>query len=154
MTWCTPAADPSVVDLALATPPEMKLNRRVYLQAVRRICGESLSRIPDANTGLPISASPAALVLHRYRIALRRRVERSKKSMASSESWPNWRHYVRTSMRIRDLWIRQNAPAREIIHEITGEPFREDTAAYLDRSTKYFMRLLTLKLWLDQRQRN
>jgi hypothetical protein len=39
-----------------------------------------------------------------------------------------------------------------MIHEITGEPFREDTAAYLDRPPQFFMRLLTLKLWLDQRE--
>lgn len=154
MGWYTPAVDPAVLELARTTPPEMKLNRRVYLNAVRRVCGEAISRIPDANTGLPLSASSVRVALSRYRTALRRRIERHRKTIATDESWPNWSYYIRASMKLRSLWQRPNRTARELIGELSGEPFRDDVAHYLDRPSQYFMRLFTLKLWLDQRTRS
>jgi len=104
---------PAVLELARTTPPEMKLNRRVYLNAVRRICGEAIARIPDANTGLPLCASALRLGLNRYRGALRRWIERHRRTIATSESWPNWSYYIRASAKLRTLWQRPN-PLRAI----------------------------------------
>src|SRR6266850_850255 len=154
MGWYTPAVDPAVLELARTTPPEMKLNRRVYLNAVRRVCGEAISQIPDANTGLPLSAPPVRVALNRYCTALRRRIERRGKTMATQESWPNWVYYIRASVKLRTLWQRPNQAAHELVGELCGEPFRDEIADYLDRPSKYFMRLLTLKLWFDQRTRS
>jgi asparagine synthase (glutamine-hydrolysing) len=154
MGWYTPAVDPAVLELARTTPPEMKLNRRVYLNAVRRVCGEAISQIPDANTGLPLSAPPVRVALNRYCTALRRRIERRRKTMATEESWPNWGYYIRASVKLRTLWQRPNQAARELVGELCGEPFRDEIAGYLDRPSQYFMRLFTLKLWFDQRTRS
>jgi len=41
-----------------------------------------------------------------------------------------------------------------LIGELSGQPFQDDVAWYLDRQSQYFMRLFTLKLWLDQRTRS
>jgi len=151
MGWYSPSVDPAMLELCRTTPPEMKLNKRLFRKAVQRVCGEVVSRIPDNNTGLPLSASAFRVGLNRYRIALRNRVERHRGRMATEESWPNWRYYVRTSKKLRSLWQRPNPLARELISELCEEPFRENGTSYCDRPTQYFMRLLTLKLWLDQR---
>ena len=74
--------------------------------------------------------------------------------MATGDSWPNWPYYVRTSEKLRTLWRRPNTMARELIGELCEEPFRENVESYCDRPTQYIMRLLTLKLWLDQRSKN
>lgn len=154
MGWCSPAVDPAVLELCRTTPPEMKLNKRLFRKTVQRICGEVVSRIPDANTGLPLSASAFRVALNRYRFALRGRIDRRRTRMATEESWPNWPYYVRTSEKLRTLWQRPNPLARELITELCEEPFRENVASFGDRPTQYFMRLLTLKLWLDQRSKN
>jgi asparagine synthase (glutamine-hydrolysing) len=149
--WQAPAVDPALLELCRSIPPEMKLNKRVFRNAVQRVCGEQVSGIPDSNTGLPISASPFRVGLSRYRMALRNRIERRRKRLATEASWPNWSYYIRSSKKLQALWRRPNPVARELIGEITGEPFRDDIADYGNRPTQYFMRLLTLKLWLDQR---
>lgn len=151
MNWLAPSVDPAILELCATTPPQMKVNRRVFLKAVTRACGEAISRIPDSNTGLPLTASALMVGLHRYRIAVRRRLERHSRSMATGESWPNWVHYLRSSGRLRELWLRPNAEARALIGELCGEPFAEDAARLDGRPTQYFSRLLTLKIWLDQR---
>jgi asparagine synthase (glutamine-hydrolysing) len=151
MNWFTPAADPAVLELSRVTPPELKLNRRVFLKAVRRACGRAVSRIPDSNTGVPLGASALRVGVQRYAIALRRWHERNRASMTTAESWPNWTHYLQASGRIRELWLRPNPAARSLLGELRGEPFREDLASYRAWPTQYFSRLLTLKLWLDQR---
>ncbi len=151
MDWYSAAVDPELLELCRIIPPEMKLNKHVFRMAIMRVCGETISNIPDANTGLPISASAFRVGMNRYRIALRRRLERRRMRMSTEESWPNWPYYVRSSDKLRTLWQRPNPVARELIEELTGEAFRENAASYGDRSTQYFMRLLTLKLWLDQR---
>jgi asparagine synthase (glutamine-hydrolysing) len=151
MGWYPPAIDPVVLKLSRATPPELKLNKRLFRATVRRACGEALCRIPDSNTELPLAASALRVGIQRYRIALRRRMERRLARMATEESWPNWPHYIRTSRKLHALWQRPNPVARELISELCGAPFREDVASYGERPTQYFMRLLTLKLWADQR---
>ncbi len=151
MDWYSAAVDPGLLELCRIIPPEMKLNKHVFRMAIMRVCGEAISNIPDANTGLPISASAFRVGMNRYLIALRRRLERRRMRMSTEESWPNWPYYVRSSNKLRTLWQRPNPLARELIEELTGEAFRENVASYGDRSTQYFMRLLTLKLWLDQR---
>jgi len=151
MGWYPPSVDTALLELCRTTPPEMKLNKSLFRKAVQRVCGEVVSRIPDNNTGLPLSASAFRVGLNRYRIALRRRVEQHRMQMATAESWTNWPYYVRTSEKLRTLWQRPNPMARELITELCEEPFREDVTSYCDRPTQYFMRLLTLKLWLDQR---
>jgi asparagine synthetase B (glutamine-hydrolysing) len=151
MGWYTPALDPALLELCRSIPPALKLDKRVFRKAVRRVCGDAVSRIPDNNTGLPLDASAFRVGIYRYWIALRRRLERRRSRMATEESWPNWPHYIRTSATIRALWQRPNPVARELLGRICGQPFREDVATYCDRPTDYFMRLLTLKIWLDHR---
>ena len=151
MNWYSPAVDPALLELCRTIPPEMKLNKHVFRLAVQRVWGETISRIPDANTGLKIGASALQVGLNRYRIALRHRIERRRTRMSTAESWPNWHYYIRTSQKIQTLWQRPNPLARELISELSGEAFMENVHGYIERPTQYFMRLLTLKLWMDQR---
>ena len=151
MHWYSAAADPTLLSLCRDIPPEMKLNKHVFRLAVQQVCGDMVSRIPDANTGLPLAASSLQVGLNRYRYALRRCIERRRMRMSTEDSWPNWPYYMRNSNKIRTLWLRPNPLARELIAELSGEGFSENIANYGDRPTQYFMRLLTLKLWMDQR---
>lgn len=129
-------------------------NRRVYLNAGCRVCDEAIWRVPNANTGLQLPASPMCVVLNRYGNALRRRIERCRRTIATHESWPNWGYHIRAREKLRTLWQRPNQTPRELISNLCRESFRDEIARYLDRLSQYFMRLFTLKLWLDQRTRS
>ncbi len=152
MGWSPPALDDEVLDVCRSMPPSMKLNKSVFRRAVIEICGTAISRISDANTGLPLDAPSALVALKRYQTALRRSFERKRHSLFTQESWPNWTYYIRSSPQVRSLWQRPNAFAREMVGEISGQPFDTEVATYCEgQPTQYFMRLLTLKLWLDTR---
>jgi hypothetical protein len=53
---------------------------------------------------------------------------------------------------IASLWERPNKTARELFREILGEdPWRKSLTEHADSDVALFQRLLTQKLWLDQR---
>ena len=151
MGWSSAAVDTDVLAVHRATPSDWKLGRRLFKRAVRRVCSPEVSRIPDANTGLRIDAPASLVTANRYRIALLRRLERRASQMATRESWPNWTYYIRSSPKLKELWQRANPTARELLHELTGDAANPEPGSYCDRPTQYFLRLLTVKLWLDLR---
>jgi hypothetical protein len=75
-----------------------------------------------------------------------------KKSIATDESWPNWDYYVYNSRKIESLWMRDSKIAGDIFRQITGRnPFQKKISEYKGSELKLFLRLLTLKLWIEQR---
>jgi hypothetical protein len=71
--------------------------------------------------------------------------------MATSGSWPNWRHYVCRSKVIESLWNRPNPTAKGVFTEILGhDPFRKSIAEHAMTDLVLFQRLFTQKIWLDQ----
>jgi len=72
--------------------------------------------------------------------------------MATRGSWPNWAYYLRHSPKVHSLWARKNETARDLFVRILGtDPFQKSANQYRGREVEFFQRLLTQKLWLDQR---
>jgi asparagine synthase (glutamine-hydrolysing) len=148
--WHAPAVDPEVMAIYRRVPPEMRLNRSLFKRVVRRICGERLRWVPDANTGLPVGAPPWLEGIHRYRVALRRRRERGSRSIVTQESWPNWVYYLNQSRVVRAIWERPNSVATDLFREILGTPPAR-LHVRSDRDCRLALRMVTVKIWLDQR---
>ncbi len=149
--WYAPATFREVLDVYWSTPLRARLGKSMFRKTVLKVIAPELRSIPDCNTGVPVYAMPLRVTLNRYKIAMRRRLERKTESMATAESWPNWAYYLRRSDKIQELWSRPAPRARELIAELTGTPFVEDAQVYVEQSEDYFERLLTLKLWAEQR---
>jgi asparagine synthase (glutamine-hydrolysing) len=153
MPWYLPIVDNELINLYLRIPSRFKLNGSLFKKMLTLLAPHALCRIPDSNTGARVNASWPTRALHRYRSALQNRFsQRIRAGMATAGSWPNWRHYFSHSRVIESLWTRPNSVARELFIGIIGKDlYHEELEGYLDGEIVLFQRLLTLKLWLDQR---
>jgi asparagine synthase (glutamine-hydrolysing) len=153
MPWYVPLVDNDILDVYLKIPPRYKLNGALFKKMLTLLGPPALCRVPDSNCGVPINASWPRQAMHRYFSALQSRLaDTLQPRMATAGSWPNWRHYFRHSRVIDSLWSRPNAVARELFIALIGKHnYHEDLRDYLDTDLLLFLRLLTLKIWLDQR---
>jgi asparagine synthase (glutamine-hydrolysing) len=150
--WFLPTIDSDIIDVYLKIPPRYKLNTSMYSKMVEIVCGKSISKIPNINTGARVNASWPELVYSGYMKALKKRFTTKKPSIATEESWPNWLYYIDSSKLIESLWLHKNDVAKEIFIEVTGrDPYSTRIQDYKGKELKLFLRLLTLKIWLDQR---
>jgi asparagine synthase (glutamine-hydrolysing) len=152
MGWYVPIADNDLMDVIQNMSCAMKLNRSLFAKTVGRICGDTIASIPDANTGVPVSASflreACSAHLQRAGSLLRK----FKPSPATNSSWLNWGYYARHSKVVQSLWSAPNPDALDIFRQVLGsDAFSLDPAAYEGRRLGLFMQLFTLKLWFDQR---
>jgi len=155
MGWYLPIVDNDIIDVYLRIPPRQKLNTSMYSKMVKIVCGERISRITNINTGASVNASQTSLIFHGYIRILQSRIKKRKKSIATNESWPNWPYYINHSNKIEFLWMRKNETAQYIFKQILGyDPYGKTIREYKSGyDLKLFLRLLTLKLWFDQRTR-
>ncbi|MHC5064114.1 MAG: asparagine synthase-related protein, partial [Planctomycetota bacterium] len=152
MQWYSPAIDLEVMEVFRRVPPEFKLNKKLFREMVSRVCGGAMRLIPDANTRAPVGASKLTLAAKRYAIAIRRRAERKSGRTGTDESWPNWVHYLGSSPSLRELWGRPVAETSTVLEELLGGAVPERIQVASLPEAQRFLRLLTLKIWLDQRQ--
>jgi asparagine synthase (glutamine-hydrolysing) len=153
MPWFVPAVDNELIEVYLSLPPRLKLNGTVFRKMLPLICRKEVCDIADNNTGSRLDAAWPAYAVARCASALRNRVaERIQERMATSGSWPNWRYYLRQSERFSALWNRPNPQARELFSSILGkDPYERSIGDYAAKDLSLFQRLVTQKLWLDQR---
>jgi asparagine synthase (glutamine-hydrolysing) len=153
MPWYVPVVDNDVINVYLKMPPSSKLNGRAFRKMLTSVCPEQVRAIPDSNTNAAVGASWPVYAVHRCWSALQDRIEETVTSrMTTRGSWPNWRHYLHHSTTIQSLWNRPNQTARELFTTILGkDPFATTIREHADRDLVLFQRLLTQKLWLDQR---
>ncbi len=153
LPWFLPIADNDIIDVYLQIPASMKPNAAMYTKMVKLATGQALAEIPDTNTGAPVGAGPIRRTFGVYTNALKDRFKRMVKSeIATSGSWPNWCFYVTNSQIVRELWERDNAVAVGLFSEILGyDPYLKTLSDWADRDLELFLRLLTLKIWLDVR---
>lgn len=153
MPWYPPIVDNDIIDTYLRIPSRFKLNGSLFRKMLMILCPEKLCRIRDCNTGVAVNGSWPNQVLHRYSSLLRNRLgEKVLGRKPPTGSWPNWRHYFRDSKLIQSLWIRPNPAARELFIGVVGQHnYHEAVQDYLGADLALFIRLLTLKIWIDQR---
>jgi hypothetical protein len=153
MPWFLPIADNEIIDVYLRIPSRDKLNASLFKKMVSILCDERVLRVPDSNTGAPVNASEARYSFHRYFSALSNRIhDKVFPGLATRGSWPNWTFYLRHSGVIQSLWRRKNGIAQDVFGDILGvDLFKKPVSEYHGREVEFFFRLLTQKLWLDQR---
>jgi asparagine synthase (glutamine-hydrolysing) len=153
MPWFVPAVDNELIDVYLKMSPRSKLNGAVFRKMLPLVCRDGLCAIPDNNTGSRVNARWPSYALARCASSIRNQIaEHFPTRMATSGSWPNWRHYFARSKVLGVLWSRPNPAAQELFTKILGwDPCRKAPSDYAASDVVLFQRLLTQKLWLDQR---
>jgi asparagine synthase (glutamine-hydrolysing) len=156
MPWYVPIVDNDIIDVYLKVPIRYKLNASLFKKMLTFLCPRDVCAIPDNNTGAPVNASWPSQTIHRYCSTIRNRIsERFRSRMDTPGSWPNWRFYLRHSQVIQRLWTRPNPVAKAIFTEILGQdPMRNSVQHFARSEFTLFPRLLTQKLWFDQRIEN
>jgi hypothetical protein len=150
--WFVPVSDPDLMRVYCRIPYRWKLNRSIFRKAVNRICGPTLIRVRDTNTGAPVDASSVGEALSFFSLRFRSRLERLKPSLATSGSWPNWHYYIAHSRRIASLWSSPNRVANDLFERVLSHNhLSSDIRTYRANDTWLLVKLLSLKLWLEQR---
>lgn len=151
LPWSLPIADNEILDLYLKIPPAMKLNRRLFCLMMQKACPASLLRIPDANTGTRIGATTVELAARRLQRAVARRWP-GRRPRSAEGSWPDWFAYIGQSPSIRRLWTRDENGTIDPLRGLVGaEQIRPGVGDYTGADLYLFLRLLTLKIWMDLR---
>jgi asparagine synthase (glutamine-hydrolysing) len=152
MGWYVPIADNGLLDVYFRMSCAMRMDRRLFGRMVQRVCGDTISNIPDANTGVPVSASlwREALASHWRKVG--KVMKKLRPTQSTSGSWLNWGYYASHSPKVRALWERPNPEAFEVFREVLGKDrFSMDISAYRGSDVYVFLQLFTLKLWFDSR---
>ena len=151
--WSPPVTDLEMLRLYRRVPSRFKLNRDLFLRAARLLlAGSSLIKIPDANTGAPLTA-PAWLEAASWQwLRLKRKMMRLRRSPASDGSWPDWSHYYRHSPALELHWRTAGTELHDRLLAITGwKALPARPADFPPDQCFLFVPLLTLKLWWQHR---
>ncbi len=153
MPWFLPIVDNQIIDVYLRIPPRMKPNASVYSKMVAIVTGPEVTGIPDANTGSPVDASLFRQCLSRNAQSIRERIRRRlSPRIATSDSWPNWNYYAAHSKKLEELWLRKTPGVEEMFSSLLGfDPFEKPIQQWAESRLELFLRLLTLKVWLEVR---
>ncbi len=150
--WYLPAIDRRLLEISKKMSPHHKLNASVFNKVVARLCDKSIVSIPNAYTGASILASGPAIILAQFARAFRRRLVIYRRKIKTDESWPNWSHYLNSSKKIEDLWMSNRQKNKHFLNEIVnGDIYTKRIGDYGYSEIQLFLRLLTLKLWLEVR---
>jgi len=151
--WYLPIVDNDIVDVYLKIPPRYKLNASLFSRVTAIQCGKSIAKIPNANTGVRVGAPLPLATISLYQRALAKHLRRRVQGMTTEESWPNWEYYIDHSRKIESLWMRNKEKARDLFRNILDEdPYEKSIQEYKSGfDLELFLRLLTLKLWFEQR---
>lgn len=152
MGWYLPIVDNDIIDTYLKIRPDFKLNTSMYSKTVAMICGDKISRIKNSNTGAPVNANQATVMIHGLANAAKSKLRRKKKSISTNESWPNWQYYIQNSNVIESLWMRNKNSGEDFLSELIGyNPYCTSIRDYAKpENMKLFFRLLTLKIWSER----
>lgn len=152
--WYMPTLDNDVLDVYFSMPARLKFDRTMYEQVVASICPPKVCAIPNSNTGVPIGASATRYFRVRtWRYALEKMhklAKRIRPSIATTGSWPDGAHYLRSSTLLQGFWTVRNQDARDLFAGLVGfDVLGKPPADYAGKDSALLQRLLTLKIWLD-----
>lgn len=153
--------DPILVDTDLLAfygrlSPELKINSRAFAKAVLRLLPPAAHSIPNNNAGQcalgwPLWRQWSAGVQELVTSALRRRFLQPSAELATWCSWPDFAYYTAHSEVLGELWAACGAANPEIFEPLLGYLPTSRSRQDWSRDTSLFLRVLTLKLWLQQR---
>ena len=146
-----PSVDNDIINVYLKTPARYKLYPTMYAQMVEMLCGKEASMIIDANTGTIVNPSKLSLVMNLYKRAIQRRIYKLRGTFATDGSWPNWVYYINNSKKIESLWMKDRNMSEDMFIEILGiNPYIKSLREYARNDLDMFVRLVTLKIWMEQ----
>jgi len=147
--WYPPLVDIELLRVYQRIPPRLKLNRRLFLEAVHRLlAGSPADRVPNANTAASLYATPLSETLSYNWLRLQRRLRTLRRSLASDGSWPDWHYYYRNSPALEKLWRRRHPEAEDFFLRLMGWPrLPERPADFPLEQVFLFISLLSQKLW-------
>lgn len=153
MPWYLPIVDSDIVDIYLKVPPKYKLNASLFSKLAEIQCGENIAKITNSNTGVRVNASQTSVNINLCKRALLKRLNLKTKNITTDGSWPNWEYYIDHSKKIESLWMRNSERAGEIFRQFMDkDPYEKTICEYKSGlNLALFLRLLTLKLWFEQR---
>ncbi len=157
LPWDPFIADNSIVKLYGRLSVSQRINAQVFGKAVARVVGADGRHIPNQNYGAPVDASEFRRNVTFVFNSIKRKFGAVRSKIVTSHSkpvgaWPNWSKYIVDSAGIRELWSGPKQQEREFFLDLLG--FDPWTLSYRDwgqRDAALFMRLLTVRLWLKQR---
>lgn len=156
LPWYLPVVDTDVLKVYLKIPVALRVNRVLSLRLARILGGKEMLMIPDTNTGTRVDATHFRRMVRWHMSTIQMKVKGyfgiKKKGIVTAGSWPDHEYYINNSQVIKKLWERPNPAADEVFMQIAGrEHFRKDIAEYKGgRGLHLFIRIFTLKLWMDQ----
>jgi len=154
--WYLPIVDNDILRMYLRIHPNQRLNAALYTKAVKIVVGNKIASIPDTNTRSRVGATNIEKMISFYIMASKEKMRKyfglRKQSIANEGSWPNLDYYIANSKVIREIWERPNDLAEELFSEIIGYKDYKLISNYSQRKLYLFLRLFTLKVWLDQLQ--
>ncbi|MBP7975573.1 MAG: hypothetical protein KA122_01960 [Verrucomicrobia bacterium] len=152
MGWYPPVAENELMQVHLAMDTAMKLNRTLFGRMMRKICPSGILQVPDANTGVPVTASLLREVFSCHLDRLGRFARKVIPTHSTMGSWLNWNSYILQSRKIQELWSEPNPVAMDVFVSVLGKNrFHRNVGDYRGREVWVFLQLFTLKLWFDQR---
>jgi asparagine synthase (glutamine-hydrolysing) len=167
LPWDPVLADNEIADLFIRMPVSAKLNAKAFIQAVAKILGPNRN-ILYSKYNAPLDASETQTIIRNFgtNVAMKlkkdmnRALNRQQKpSIATRGSWPNFPVYVQNSLVIKSLWEPRYQETTDILTELMGQnpwqsklhPWHRDFYTGDTSHVERFLRMLTIKLWLDQR---
>jgi hypothetical protein len=157
MRWSAVTSDKDMLDMFRRIPYHLKLNNRIFHAMMREICPPEVLGFWDANINAPVNGSELRKFLGKWHKALGYQIEKRqpKTKIATSGSSPNWAWYLTHSAMIKELWMRPNPLARELLTPVAGfDPFEKSLEWWVTgQHTDRIIRFITLKIWLDVRIR-
>jgi asparagine synthase (glutamine-hydrolysing) len=151
LPWFLPIVDPGILRVYRKLTPSAKLNSCVFRMMMHHVCDSAVLRIPNANTGVSENASMARQAWARFRRAANRTFG-DPSARQNVSSWPNWEFYAHDSRHLPRLWSHGGSRADEVLCTLAGTHWiRRDIGEYTASDVYLFIRLLTLKIWLNYR---
>lgn len=155
LNWHPILSQNGMLEMWSKIPPRLKLNGVIWKKAVAEIC-KGNNDIRDNNWGSYLGHSPQINSLFFLLKILQRKLKnRDKTSIATTGSWPNFATYLSQSQVLIGLWENHRMYSETILTELIGyNPFNFSPSEWAKKDVVFFMRLISLHLWLYLYHRN
>lgn len=158
LPWDTFMADRAMMEVYEQLTPAARVNGSVWEAAIKRLTPASARNIPNNNWGARVGAGSiekTARFLYGvlYRKVRHRDIDGTPLGAAVTRgSWPNFPYYLSHSPVVGDLWQPREPTVNDVLKELVGfDPWDIQANPDVRKTGMYFGRLLTLKLWLEDR---
>jgi asparagine synthase (glutamine-hydrolysing) len=162
LPWDPVLADNEIADLFIRMPASAKLNAKAFLQAATKISGSKARHIVYSNYNAPLDASETQIMIRSLSIGMVKKLKkvqnkvlrrRPKATIVTRHSWPDFSVYIQNSPVIKSLWEPKHQETTDVLTELIGQnSWKRDFHKEVTLNAEQFLRMLTMKLWLDQRQ--